>query len=99
MSYAVPVDHVSEPRGRIAAIDFTKGVLVLLMVLYHTLNYLGPVRVLSGGGTSSDGVDAMVTLSSAGDSMQILAYDQYTTLNSSGSDNVTVSVSNLLTQY
>src|SRR5437764_5088642 len=40
MSYAVPVDHVSEPRGRIAAIDFTKGVLVLLMVLYHTLNYL-----------------------------------------------------------
>lgn len=28
------------PSGRIHAIDFTKGMLVLLMVVYHTLNYL-----------------------------------------------------------
>ncbi len=27
------------PRGRIAALDFTKGTLVLIMVLYHWLNY------------------------------------------------------------
>jgi hypothetical protein len=27
-------------RGRIDAIDFTKGMLVLLMVVYHSLNYL-----------------------------------------------------------
>jgi MYXO-CTERM domain-containing protein len=37
----------------------------------------------------------MATLSSAGDELQILVYDTFATLNSSGSDNVTVNVSNL----
>jgi hypothetical protein len=32
--------YVARPDIRIHAIDFTKGVLVLLMVLYHALNYL-----------------------------------------------------------
>ena len=31
---------MEESRSRIHAIDFTKGVLVLLMVVYHVLNYL-----------------------------------------------------------
>jgi hypothetical protein len=29
----------ARPAGRIAALDFTKGLLVLIMVLYHWLNY------------------------------------------------------------
>ncbi len=32
---------VDTSGGRIHAIDFTKGALVLLMVVYHALNYLG----------------------------------------------------------
>lgn len=30
------------PRGRISALDFTKGALVFIMVLYHWLNYFDP---------------------------------------------------------
>jgi len=39
-----PVTKVgSQPIGRISALDFTKGTLVLVMVLYHWLNYfVGP---------------------------------------------------------
>ncbi len=35
-----PPSRAAEGKGRIDAIDFTKGALVVLMVLYHTLNYL-----------------------------------------------------------
>jgi hypothetical protein len=37
----------------------------------------------------------MATVSNAGDELQILVYDYFATLNSSGTDNVTVNVSNL----
>ena len=30
---------------------------------FKMLNYLGPKRLMSGGGTGSDGVDAMATMS------------------------------------
>ena len=59
------------------------------------LNYLGPKRLMSGGGTGGDGVDAMATMSAAGDELQILVYDYYATLNTTGTDMVTVNVSNL----
>jgi MYXO-CTERM domain-containing protein len=62
---------------------------------FKMLNYLGPTRLQSSGGTSSDGVDAMATTSASGDSLQILAYDQYATLNTTGTDSVTINVSNL----
>jgi peptidoglycan/LPS O-acetylase OafA/YrhL len=42
-SYAVPIADLSSakfaPGERILAFDFTKGILVLFMVLYHWLNY------------------------------------------------------------
>jgi xylan 1,4-beta-xylosidase len=85
----------SLPFGEVFGLMTFQGIRKAAFNAFKMLNYLGPIRVLSGGGTSSDGVDAMVTLSANSDSIQILAYDQYTTLNSSGSDNVTVSVSNL----
>ncbi len=59
------------------------------------LNYLGPKRLMSGGGTGNDGVDAMATMSANSDELQILVYDQYTTFNTTGTDMVTVNVSNL----
>jgi peptidoglycan/LPS O-acetylase OafA/YrhL len=40
---SVPVTAASPKAQRIPALDFTKGVLVLLMVLYHWINYfIGP---------------------------------------------------------
>ena len=85
------------PFGQVFGLMTFQGVRKAAFNAFKMLNYLGPTRVLSGGGTSSDGVDAMVTLSAAGDSMQILAYDYYTKLNTTGTDSVTVSASNLPT--
>ena len=51
--------------------------------------------MLSGGGTSSDGVDGMATKSAAEDELQIIVYDAYSTVKTTGSDSVTVNVSNL----
>ena len=62
---------------------------------FKLLNYTGPVRLQSGGGTGGDGVDAMATMSQAGDELQILVYDYYAKLNSSGSDTVTINLSNV----
>ena len=64
---------------------------------FKLLNYLGPKRLQSGGGTGNDGIDAMATTSASGDELQILVYNFYKTLNTaSGSgDSVTINVSNL----
>src|SRR5262245_53158097 len=40
MQGAMLAAHAEPGRSRIAALDFTKGALVLLMVVYHVLNYL-----------------------------------------------------------
>ena len=83
------------PFGQVFGLMTFQGVRKAAFNAFKMLNYLGPTRVLSGGGTSSDGVDAMVTLSAAGDSMQILTYDYYSKLNTTGTDSVTVTASNL----
>ena len=83
------------PFGQVFGLMTYQGVRKASFNAFKMLNYLGPTRLQSGGGTSSDGVDAMATLSASGDSLQILAYDQYAALNSTGTDNVTVTVSNL----
>ena len=83
------------PFGQVFGLMTYQGIRKASFNAFKMLNYLGPTRVMSGGGTSSDGVDSMVTLSAAGDSMQILTYDQYATLNTTGTDSVTVNVSNL----
>ena len=64
---------------------------------FKMLNYLGPKRLQSTGGTASDGVDAMVTESASGDELQILVYNYYRTLNTASGtgDSVTVNVTNL----
>jgi len=62
---------------------------------FKMLNYLGPTRLMSGGGTGGDGVDALATKSAAEDEVQIIVYDYYQTVKTTGSDTVTVNVSNL----
>jgi xylan 1,4-beta-xylosidase len=83
------------PFGQVFGLMTFQGIRKAAFNAFKMLNYLGPTRVQSSGGTSSDGVDAMVTTSASGDALQILAYDQYATLNSSGTDGVTINVSNL----
>jgi MYXO-CTERM domain-containing protein len=50
---------------------------------------------MSGGGTGSDGVDGLATKSANQDEVQIIVYDYYSTVKTTGSDSVTVNVSNL----
>ena len=36
----ISIGHIDQTKSRIKTIDFIKGILVLLMVIYHVLNYL-----------------------------------------------------------
>ncbi len=83
------------PFGQVFGLMTFQGIRKAPFNAFKMLNYLGPTRLQSGGGTGSDGVDAMATTSASGDSLQILAYDQYATLNTTGTDSVTINVSNL----
>jgi xylan 1,4-beta-xylosidase len=94
-SYILGHSNGNLPFGQVFGLMTAQGVRKAAFNAFKLLNYLGPVRLLSGGGTGSDGVDAMATQSTAGDSLQILAYDYYATLNTTGSDNVTLQISNL----
>ena len=62
---------------------------------FKLLNYLGPTRLMSGGGTGGDGVDGLATKSANEDELQIIVYNYYSTVKTTGSDSVTVNVSNL----
>jgi len=72
-----------------------QGVRKAAFNAFKMLNYLGPKRLMSSGGTGNDGVDAMATTSAAGDEVQILVYNYFQTLNSSGAESVTINLSNL----
>jgi len=83
------------PFGRVFGLMTLQGMRKAPFNAFKLLSYLGPKRVMSGGGTGGDGVDAMATMSAAGDEIQILVYDYYATLNTTGSDMVTVTLNNL----
>ena len=83
------------PFGQVFGLMTFQGIRKAAFNAFKMLNYLGPKRLMSGGGTGGDGVDAMATSSAAGDEIQILVYNTFATLNSSGTDNVTINVSNL----
>jgi xylan 1,4-beta-xylosidase len=83
------------PFGRVFGLMTLQGMRKGPFNAFKLLSYLGPKRLMSGGGTGGDGVDAMATMSAAGDEIQILVYDYYATLNTTGTDMVTVTVNNL----
>jgi MYXO-CTERM domain-containing protein len=62
---------------------------------FKMLNYLGPKRLQSAGGVGGDGVDGIATKSDAEDEIQVIVYNYYATIKTTGSDNVTVTVNNL----
>ena len=83
------------PFGGVFGLMTFQGVRKAAFNAFKMLSYLGPRRLMSGGGTGGDGVDAMATTSATGDELQILVYNFFATLNTTGSDDVTVTVSNL----
>jgi len=83
------------PFGRVFGLMTFQGVRKAPFNAFKMLSYLGPKRLMSGGGTSSDGVDGMATMSAGDDEIQILVYNYFATLNTTGSDDVTVTVNNL----
>ena len=83
------------PFGRVFGLMTLQGMRKASFNAFKMLNYLGPKRLLSGGGVGGDGVDAMATMSASGDEIQILVYDYYATLNTTGTDMVTVTLTNL----
>jgi xylan 1,4-beta-xylosidase len=87
----------SYPFGYVFGLITVQGMRKAAFNAFKLLNYTSTKRLSSSGGTGSDGIDAMATTTDAGDSLQILVYNYYKTLNTaSGSgDSVTINVSNL----
>jgi xylan 1,4-beta-xylosidase len=83
------------PFGQVFGVMTFQGMRKAAFNAFKMLNYLGPKRLMSGGGTGNDGVDAMATMSANSDEVQILVYNQFGTFNTTGSDMVTVNLSNL----
>ncbi|MES1208782.1 MAG: carbohydrate-binding protein, partial [Pseudomonadota bacterium] len=94
-SYILGQHNGQLPFGQVFGLMTFQGIRKAAFNAFKLLNYTGPKRLMSSGGTSSDGVDAMATMSAAGDEIQILAYDTYAKLNTSGSDMVTINVNNI----
>jgi xylan 1,4-beta-xylosidase len=83
------------PFGAVFGLMTYQGVRKAAFNGFKMLNYLGAKRLQSGGGTVADGVDAMATMSANDDELQILVYNYYNTIKTTGSDSVTVTVNNL----
>jgi hypothetical protein len=84
------------PFGSVFGLITAQGVRKASFNAFKMLNRLGPLRLAaSGGGGSGDGVDALATMSSAGDELQILVYDQFTKLDTTGTDSVTIDLENV----
>ena len=94
-SYILGKNSGHLPFGQVFGLMTAQGIRKAAFNAFKLLNYTGPVRLMSGGGTGSDGVDAMATMSQAGDSIQILVYDYFAKLNTSGTDMVTINLSNI----
>ena len=94
-SYILGQNGGNLPFGRVFGLMTFQGMRKASFNAFKMLHYLGPKRLKSAGGTGSDGVDAMATMSANSDEIQILVYDQYATMNTTGTDSVTVTVSNL----
>jgi len=94
-SYILGKNSGNLPFGQVFGMITAQGVRKAAFNAFKMLNYLGPKRLQATGGANGDGVDAMVAMSDASDEVQILVYNFYKTLNTTGSDSVTVSVSNL----
>jgi xylan 1,4-beta-xylosidase len=83
------------PFGAVFGLLTYRGIRKAAFNGFKLLAHLGPTRLPAAGGTAGDGVDAMATLSASGDELQIIVYNYFNTIKTTGADGVTVNVSNL----
>ena len=83
------------PFGAVFGLITYQGIRKAAFNGFKMLNYLGSKRLRSNGGTSGDGVDAMATMSTNDDELQIIVYNHHNTIKTTGSDGVTVHVTSL----
>jgi xylan 1,4-beta-xylosidase len=83
------------PFGSVFGLMTFQGIRKAAFNGFKMLNYLGPKRLQSSGGVGGDGVDAMAAKSDAEDEIQIIVYDYFATIKTTGSDSVTMNVNNL----
>jgi xylan 1,4-beta-xylosidase len=89
-------NHNGLPFGQVFGLLNYQGIRKAAFNGFKMLNYLGPKRLRVTGGTgTADGIDALAAVSSAGDEVQILVYNYATTIDTTGTDNATVTVNNL----
>jgi xylan 1,4-beta-xylosidase len=94
-SYILDHDGGNLPFGSVFGLMTAQGMRKAAFNAFKMLNHLGPIRLQSTGGARSDGVDAMATMSQAGDELQVLVYDQYRKLDTVGTDTVTIDLYNI----
>jgi glucosylceramidase len=84
------------PFGQVFGLMTFQGMRKAAYNGFKMLNYLGDKRLTATGGTgTANGVDALVTANGDGSEVQIIVYNYYSTLATTGTDNVTVTLSNL----
>lgn len=84
------------PFGSVFGLLTYQGVRKAAYNAFKMLNYTGSKRLaVTGGKGTSDGVDGMATISADNSEVAIIVYNYYSTINTTGSDSVTVNVNNL----
>ena len=84
------------PFGSVFGLLTYQGVRKAAYNAFKMLNYTGSKRLaVTGGKGTSDGVDAMASISADKSEVAIIVYNYYSTINTTGTDSVTVNVSNL----
>jgi xylan 1,4-beta-xylosidase len=94
-SYMLGHDGGNLPFGSVFGLITAQGVRKASFNAFKMLNHLGPLRLASSGGSGGEGVDAIATMSAAGDELQILAYDQFKKLDTTGTDTVRIDLENV----
>ena len=85
------------PFGQVFGLMTFQGVRKAAFNGFKMLSYLGPNRLQTSGGTGDqDGVDAIAAVSASGDEVQVIIFNYYANVTTTGTaDNVTLNVSNL----
>jgi len=84
------------PFGEVFGLMTYQGIRKAAYNAFKMLAYTGTQRLsVTGGKGTSDGVDGMATINADKSEVAIIAYNYYSTINTTGMDSVTVNVSNL----
>jgi xylan 1,4-beta-xylosidase len=84
------------PFGSVFGLTTFQGMRKAAFNGFKMLNYLGEKRLgVTGGTGTKDGVDGMAAVSADGSQVQIIVYNYYAKVLTTGTDNVTVNVDNL----